>query len=194
MLTLAMPATVTDLAETFAAGGSVDRFLWAMARQQIADGVSFALRLANGEAVVTGGFFPADDGAHEAWFRPAPVAARHMREVVKAARLTLSLLPENAIIRTVTHTRAGERVAALSGFTRIAASGEIGVWQHGRDNRQFVRRRGGAKAGKACPPAGGSGEPPATGADGVTAGGSGSGSGQRDTACAAGAAAVDLPE
>lgn len=185
MLTLHSPALITDLAAVFCPGGHVDRRVWALAQYQWRNGITVALRL-DGETIAVLGALPSDCGRVDGWFMTLPVAAKHMLSIIRAARLTLRSLPYAESITVATYTRAGERIAAASGFNQIAGADGVGIWAYGRT---VGRKRQRSKIGAAT-----SGSVTASAACGACkpASRNGSGCSQPETARPAWAAAVDV--
>jgi hypothetical protein len=113
--TLHQPATQMDLA---ACAPLVTMQIWAMARVQVRLGPSFALRDEAGEAVACGGFVYRDDETCDAWFMAGPRARKHMRDIVRAIRLTGIPAPYGRAIAFIS-TPAGRRIAEMAGYQRI---------------------------------------------------------------------------
>lgn len=125
-LTLISPATIADAAE---AAGSLPLTVWAAIRAQLAHGESYVLRDDAGRAVAVGGYYPARDGAGEAWLIVAGEARKHALQLVRTVRLTAAA-SAYAPIRTFVETDAGRRIVMLAGFTRETFETEIWQWRH----------------------------------------------------------------
>lgn len=120
------PATVADLA---ALSGVVTRGQWRLVRELAAAGDTYALH-AGAELVGLAFFLPIAPGAVEVNFNVAPSSSRHMLGIVRAARLTIDAAPYRQVV-TVCRSKAGQRFAALVGFSRAGVC-ELGeIWIHG---------------------------------------------------------------
>lgn len=133
-LTVATPASVVDMAECM---GRCHPIEWAMAREQIRGGASFAWSV-EGETIATGGLYPGV-GVTDLWLAMRPEARPHMLKLVRSIRLTLDA-GDYGRLRLATVSEAGARIARLLGFTSAGAIEGAEVWLD-EDLREPVRRR-----------------------------------------------------
>jgi hypothetical protein len=111
-LSLHQPATQMDLA---CCAATTTMQVWAMAKVQLKLGPSWAVRLADGEALICGGYIFRDEETCDAWFMASPAAARHMVRIIRIIRLTGIPAPYRRAITFVT-TPEGRRIARACGF------------------------------------------------------------------------------
>lgn len=139
-LDIVAPATLADAAECV---GAIPYVSWAVIKLQISAGASMAVRDASGRAVMLAGIFTGDDGVREAWFIAGPEAGKHMLQLVRLLRLTLSFSAYRGI-RAVITTGEGRRIARSVGFSPVAAIGGIEIWEltHGQNVRRLERGGG----------------------------------------------------
>lgn len=135
-MTIVSPVPLPDLAALAAGAGLRSAAVWGALKRQRALGPSFVARDAGGAPLAAGFLVPFGDGSTaEAAFLVAPPARGRLRGLVAAIRLTLAASPYAAIV-TVCRSRAGARLARLSGFAPAAeAEGrEIWLWERSRSS------------------------------------------------------------
>jgi hypothetical protein len=115
-LSLHQPATQMDLA---CCAATTTLQVWAMAKLQLRLGPSWAIRLADGEAVMCGGYIYRDEETCDAWFMASPKASRHMLGIVRIIRLTGIPEPYRRAIAFVT-TPEGRRIARACGYRYLS--------------------------------------------------------------------------
>jgi hypothetical protein len=148
MLALKSPATVYDVAEAL---GTTNHIVWAVARWQLGQGASYAIRDEQWRAVAVGGFWP-DQKFREAWLILAPAARPRMLGVIRLARLTLADLPQDdpRPVIALARTPEGARIARLLGMSNTGTA--VWFWEaaHERTGQQPPRQAGRQRAAGAA--------------------------------------------